>query len=220
MIIRLTEPLGMILSAMTIAIIFITFPEIDLLSSAALYRNESGFFLKDNQTFIFVHRNIGKLVCLTAISSLFILVLGRTSSRIAPLRQSAVFCLLVLALGPGLVVNVILKDHWGRARPKQTVEFGGKAQFSPAWVISDQCKKNCSFVCGDASIGFALASTSFISRRPRRWLVTGLIVGGALGLMRMAQGGHFLSDVIFSFYVVWFTAWSVNKIISPIRNKL
>jgi len=32
-----------------------------------------------------------------------------------------------------------------------------------------------------------------------------------LGLMRMGQGGHFLSDVIFSFYAVYFTAWALHR---------
>jgi len=29
--------------------------------------------------------------------------------------------------------------------------------------------------------------------------------------MRSAQGGHFLSDVIFSFYIVYFSAWLLHR---------
>jgi hypothetical protein len=44
-----------------------------------------------------------------------------------------------------------------------------------------------------------------------------------LDLMRMGQGGHFLSDVIFSFYAVYFTAWTLwrfmtraGRVLSPL----
>ena len=43
------------------------------------------------------------------------------------------FLFLGLLVGPGLVVNGILKDHWGRARPAEIIEFGGTAHFSPAF---------------------------------------------------------------------------------------
>ena len=39
--------------------------------------------------------------------------------------RAAVFLVLSLLLGPGLLVNVILKDNWGRPRPGSVVEFGG-----------------------------------------------------------------------------------------------
>ena len=48
-------------------------------------------------------------------------------------------------------------------------------------------------VCGDASLGYALVAIAFVSRRPRFWFVGGFAVGTALGLMRMGQGGHFLT---------------------------
>ena len=61
------------------------------------------------------------------------------------------FVITCLALGPGVVSNLVLKDNWGRARPSQIVQFGGKRTFSAAPVPSQQCKKNCSFVSGEAS---------------------------------------------------------------------
>src|SRR5208337_1633348 len=60
-----------------------------------------------------------------------------------------------------------------------------------------------SFPCGHCSVGFLYASGWWLWKRRRpRWaaasLATGLTVGAALGLGRMAAGGHFLSDVIWS----------------------
>jgi lipid A 4'-phosphatase len=43
-------------------------------------------------------------------------------------------------------------------------------------------------------IAFALA----FPRRRWRWLGLGLGLGAAIGLVRILQGGHFLSDVVFS----------------------
>ena len=45
--------------------------------------------------------------------------------------------LFLLLLGPGLLVNVVLKDNsTGRARPSQVLEFGGSHQFSSPFEIS------------------------------------------------------------------------------------
>ena len=39
--------------------------------------------------------------------------------------RAALFLIATLALGPGLLTNVILKDHWGRPRPIDVRQFGG-----------------------------------------------------------------------------------------------
>jgi lipid A 4'-phosphatase len=127
----------------------------------------------------------------------------------------AALLLVVLAIGPGLIVNGILKEHWGRARPRDVVEFGGDHRFTPAIVISDQCERNCSFTAGHPSAGFALAALgyAYVSRR-RRWAVFAAATGFGLlvGLARVAVGGHFLSDVLFSgFIVVGLTVWLGNR---------
>jgi len=67
-------------------------------------------------------------------------------------------------------------------------------------------------LCGDASVGFGLVALAFVARRPRPWLLAGIAAGAALGLMRMAQGGHYLSDVVFAFYAVWFTSWALSEL--------
>ena len=72
-------------------------------------------------------------------------------------------------------------------------------------MISDQCERNCSFTAGHPSAGFALAALgyAYVSRR-RRWQVLAAATGFGLlvGLARVAAGGHFLSDVLFSGIIV------------------
>lgn len=144
------------------------------------------------------------------------LLLTSLVAALRPQRRALFYLLMVLLIGPGLLVNTVFKDQWGRARPAQVQEFGGNAQFSPAWLPSQQCTRNCAFVCGDASVGFYLLAPAFVWRQRRRaWLAAGLVAGGLLGLMRIAQGGHFLSDVVFSFYVVYFSAWLLARLFYP-----
>jgi lipid A 4'-phosphatase len=110
------------------------------------------------------------------------------------------FLLLGLILLPG-ILTAALKNHWGRARPYQTAEFGGQARFTPAFVVSDQCRVNCSFVSGDAAFGFYLHAFGYVAatrRKRRRRFWAGLGFGFLAGLNRIIMGAHFLSDVFFA----------------------
>ncbi len=125
---------------------------------------------------------------------------GALRNRDAPRRNGA-FLLLAIVVGPGLLVNFVLKDHWGRPRPRDVVEFGGAAPYVAPLVPSRE--GGTSFPCGHCSAGFLLAAGWWVWRRQRpSWarasLAAGLGTGFALGLGRMAAGGHFLSDVVAS----------------------
>ncbi len=107
--------------------------------------------------------------------------------------------LACLVLGPGLVANTVFKDMWGRARPAQITEFGGKAAFKPYWLPSNQCTKNCSFVNGDGSLGFMLAAPALVvARRQRLLFWSGTAAGVVLGGNRIMMGAHFLSDTVWA----------------------
>ena len=128
-------------------------------------------------------------------------------------RRSICFLVVFSVLGPGLIVNHVFKDHWDRARPRQIVEFGGEKAFTPPLVIADQCERNCSFVSGEASYGFAYAAFAFlVARRLRRrvfWTAVGF--GSAVGALRIVMGAHFLSDVFFAAVFVIAFAWYTHR---------
>lgn len=116
-----------------------------------------------------------------------------------PERRVAAYLLATLVVAPGLLVNTVLKDNWGRARPQHTAEFGGDKAFSPPLLISDQCGRNCSFVSGDAAMGFVLVALALAyPARRRLWLSSALAAGAVIGAERVAQGAHYPSDVVFS----------------------
>ncbi|NWG87385.1 MAG: phosphatase PAP2 family protein [Hydrogenophilaceae bacterium] len=206
---RLQHPLYY--SFVGFGLLFLLAPELDLWASGLFYRAGEGFFLYaaldpfHKSVPLLSQTIVGTLVAALLIASLV--------SASWPLRKGLIYLLLVAAIGPGLLVNTLFKDNWGRARPVQVENFGGDKAFSPAWVPSGQCRSNCAFACGDSSVGFFLLAPAFILARQRRtWLAAGFAAGGLLGLMRLAQGGHFLSDVVFSFYIVYFAAWLLHRL--------
>ncbi|MCR6629299.1 MAG: phosphatase PAP2 family protein [Magnetospirillum sp.] len=115
-------------------------------------------------------------------------------------RRVAAYVVLSLALGPGLVVNLILKDNWGRPRPSTIQEFGGPNVYVPPLVVSDQCNDNCSFASGHGALGFWPVALALLAPAPwrRPAMAAALAFGAMVGVVRIAQGGHFLSDVIAS----------------------
>src|SRR5690348_14890564 len=58
--------------------------------------------------------------------------------------RGAVLMIVTLTLGPGLLTNVVLKDHWGRPRPIDVIEFKGNELFVPWWNPRGDCPNNCS----------------------------------------------------------------------------
>ncbi len=183
------------------AALFLFFPGIDPYVSAWFYVEGRGFSLSSVSTLSGLPAVLRAVAVATALF-LLATVLWRS---VAPApdwvlnRHIAAYLLAVLIIGPGIVVNMGFKDNWGRARPLHTVEFGGDKQYSPALVVSSQCKRNCSFVSGDASLGFSLLALALaFPNRRNFWIGAGLAVGAGIGAIRILVGAHFLSDVVFA----------------------
>lgn len=208
---------GFVLGAVVAGLVFWLFPGIDLWAASLFYRPDAGFFLKNSGFALFFYEGIRVLTpILIGVLAILLGVAVVRRSRPFGLGVAAIlYLMLVFALGPGLLVNATLKDGWGRARPSQIVEFGGTRQFTPAFVMSDQCPRNCSFVAGHPAMLFGFFGLALLvpERRRRALAVAGVTVLGALaGVGRMMQGGHFLSDVIFAGVFVYVVAWLLEKL--------
>lgn len=135
-----------------------------------------------------------------------LVVLGAGALRGRALwRRYATFMLLTVIIGPGLLINTVFKDHWDRPRPRDVIEFAGPLHYAVAPLRGEG---GTSFPCGHCSVGFLYALGWWIWRRRRPHLAAaslaaGIVVGLALGLGRMAAGGHFLSDVLWAALIAY-----------------
>lgn len=149
-------------------------------------------------------------------------------------RRPALFLFLVFILGPGLIIHAGFKDHWGRPRPRQIENFGGKQSFRPYYQpnFGPQPEPSKSFTCGHCSLGFYFFALVLIGKayqlRHLYWLGIGMTwgLGGLLSLTRIAQGGHFLSDTIASALIMWLITWGLasfllfEKKVTPMSSSL
>lgn len=186
-------------------VVFFAIPSIDIWFSTQFY-DGGAFYLHDNVLVSTVYKIFAKihfaylLVFIFALLWLKFFYSGESKNWQKRLR----FLLLVLLLVPGLIVNIGLKDNsFGRPRPVHIEQFGGDAQFAPAFTYSGQCAKNCSFVSGHAAIATFFIAFAWILGS-RRLFLLGMTVGALVGLVRIVQGGHFLSDVVFSLWIMYF----------------
>ena len=153
---------------------------------------------------------------LVGVGGLIVYGAGFRWERLRPFRKSALFLALLLALGPGLLVNTVFKDHWGRPRPRQMELFGGDRHYHQVWEPG-QAGKGESFPSGHASAAFYLIAPYFLFRRRSRnkalaFLAGGLGYGFLMGVARMAQGGHFPSDVLWAFGMVYLTGSTLGYV--------
>jgi lipid A 4'-phosphatase len=192
------------------AALFLVFPGIDLAVSGWFYRPGAGWELGYARGFALIHDGVPYLLSavMAAAAIVFAVNLVRGTDALQLRARGLMFVVLALLLGPGLLANVVLKDHWGRARPAHLVEFGGVSAFSPALVPAQACDHNCAFVAGDAAAGYFLLAFALLARRRRRLVIAGALAAGtALGAVRVIQGGHFVSDVVFAGWFVGGLTW-------------
>ena len=203
--------LAMLFSMISCGLIFSLWPGLDLWVTSQFYDPATGFSGERSAFVIALYRGIpmmSKAIILGLFIAMFAYAFQRGAQGLKR-RIQVGYLITALVLGPGLLIDVLLKDFWGRARPAKVAEFGGSAVFTPALVPAKQCDNNCSFVSGHASAGFYAVSLGFLggAAARRRWTLIGFALGGIAGYGRIVQGGHFLSDVLFSFFATWFAAW-------------
>lgn len=145
-----------------------------------------------------------------------------------PWRRWAFVALLYL-LGPGLLVNELLKAHWGRARPADILEFGGAHAYTPPLALADECARNCSFVSGEGSTAVAFAVAVVVLAAPLRkqlgkgWhgflIGVAAVVAVAGNALRIMSGRHFLSDTVFGAILILAVAVLLHSLLlSPRRG--
>ena len=185
---------------------FLVWPQFDLYVSQYFYdRNSGGFFWGHH----IIAESIYRLTHIIGVIVLITLPLMIAASWLinkdflVQQRKNLIYHLSVCILGPGLLVNLVLKGNWGRPRPRQILEYGGDKLFEAPFFPSFECLDCHSFVSGHASVGFCFFCLALLSDN-KNWLWLPAIAGTIIGAGRIVQGGHFFSDVMFSGWGIWF----------------
>jgi lipid A 4'-phosphatase len=215
-----------LLIALAIAVVaglaFGLHPQLDLDLVSPFYHPATGWVV-GGRGWLLVRNAASGLIALIALPAAVALigkVLWPRKTVLMPPRH-ALLILLTLALGPGLLANTILKDNWGRPRPIEVTEFGGPLKFLPWWDPRGPCPKNCSFVAGEPSGAFWTLAPASLTPPHWRALAYGaaLTFGAAVGLVRAAGGGHFISDVVFAGVFMFLLIWVMHGLLLRWRKR-
>ena len=188
------------------ALLFTAFPRIDLYVSGLFFRDS--FHLSGQWWTTFMHESLGYFLALSMAAVLGLYLCNKLWKRnlCGVDGKRVAYLFLVLILGAGVIVNVLLKDNLGRARPRDVEEFSGSKLFTPPFVPSDECHKNCSFSSGEAAGGFFTLALALALSKRRAALVLAAAFGTFVSFCRVAAGAHFFSDTVVSFFVMLIVA--------------
>ena len=221
-----TPALALSIALVGVSWLFHAFPGIDIRVSGWFHDPVNGFALQDDAALTLLRWSGIRIT--QALLLILVLRLGwlgwqvlRGGAAAAWARaRGALWLLACLATGPGLLVNGLLKSHWGRPRPRDTDLFGGAAPFEPVWVIGDGCARNCSFVSGEAASAAWLVAAALLAPRPIRPAVVAVtsVYALALSLNRVAFGGHYLSDVVLAWLLCGLVFLALHRLIVADRE--
>src|SRR5436309_8858513 len=212
-------PAALILCCFVAAIaagVFLTWPRLDLALTHAFFDAHGTFY--GTTPFGRTLRAILRLASYTIFAAFVLAYVSArlyARKRLVPTGRNLAFLAVTLALGPALLVNVLIKEHSHRPRPFQTQEFGGQWQFRPFGHFDGQCVTDCSFVSGETSTAAWSLAPALLTPPPWRAAVIGASVLFTLvmSVERVAYGGHYLSDVTFGALINWLIVLAAAMVI-------
>jgi lipid A 4'-phosphatase len=194
-------------------------PQLDLdIAAPFFHRAPPTLFAANAQPWVQHTREAARVVIALLVLPAVLAILGKLiwpRRRMLIEARAAVFLIATLALGPGLLTNVVLKDHWGRPRPIDVQQFGGAYRFTPWWDPRGGCPDNCSFIAGEPSGAFWTLAPAALAGPELLPLAYGaaLAFGVGVGALRIAAGAHFFSDVVFAGVFMYLLIWLVHGLI-------
>jgi lipid A 4'-phosphatase len=210
---------------LTIAVVagvaFGLYPEIDLSIARYFYAFEDA----NHNMFAFriypplmLARDVGlwvgaALVAPAVVALIVKLILPQRKLLIS--GRAVIFLISTMVLAPGLLVNVLLKDHWGRPRPIDVMQFEGTDRFVAWWDPRGSCPSNCSFVSGDVAGAFWAIAPAALAPPQWRAIAYGaaIALGTGMAAIRVMAGAHFPSDVIFAGIFTFLVVWTVYALL-------
>jgi len=197
--------------------VFGVYPQLDLDLAALFFDPATHTFSAIGDWVVYV-RDAATLLITLLVAPAVLAILGKLimpRRRILIPGRAALFVSVTLALGPFILANVVLKDHWARMRPTDIVQFGGTERFTAWWDPSGPCPDNCSFIAGEPSAAFWTLAPAALT--PPQWrplaYAAAIAFGAAMGVLRMAGGAHFFSDVVFAGVFMFLVVWTFHGLI-------
>ncbi len=189
-----------------LSIVFFLFPSLDITVSGLFFGQDGKFIATESDWFIYFTRKmllplLALLVFFVPIAAVFKQIYFKEKILNIHVREW-VYLFSCLIVGTGVVVNSIFKNLWGRARPNDTIQFGGQEPFTIPWLNVDYCSTNCSFVSGDVSF-FTLSLAVLIIFNKTSWNTFAYASILLISLLRIMEGDHFLSDTVMSFIITY-----------------
>ena len=189
-----------------LSIVFFLFPSLDITVSGLFFGQDGKFIATESDWFIYFIRKmllplLALLVFFVPIAAVIKQIYFKEKILNIPVREW-VYLFSCLIVGTGVVVNSIFKNLWGRARPNDTIQFGGQEPFTIPWLNVDYCDTNCSFVSGDVSF-FTLSLALLIIFNKTSWNTFAYAAILLISLLRIMEGDHFLSDTVMSFIITY-----------------
>ena len=209
---RAFREFSIILMLMGIITLVFRLTDADIALQRYFYSPEKGWLLQFHPIWDFIYRFGIFPGYFLAFGGLVMITLSYWNVKYINYRKASMVLIFTMIVGPGLIVNLVLKDHTGRPRPREITEFGGAEKFLCV------CEKGAtnegkSFPCGHCSMGFYLAIPYLFLRNRKKILAysvlaVGIGYGIIIGIARMMAGGHFASDVLWAGLIVWLIALS------------
>jgi lipid A 4'-phosphatase len=204
--------------AVPVAIVFGIYGDLDVKLSRLFFDPDTHMFTINAQPWVSRSRDASRLLVALLAAPAFLAICGKLilpRRRMLISGRASLFLALTLTLGPGILANTVLKDHWGRARPIDITEFGGANQFTSWWDPRGHCPNNCSFVAGEPAGAFWTLAPAALA--PPEWrliaFTAALAIGSANGLLRIAAGGHYFTDVVFAGVIMYLVVWVAHRVI-------
>jgi lipid A 4'-phosphatase len=201
-----------------VGLIFAVDPQLDLDLAALGYGRSPDIFGVNAQPWAQHTREAARVIIGLLVLPAFLAILGKLvmpHRRMLIEGRAALFLIATLALGPGVLTNLVLKDHWGRPRPIDVQQFGGAYHFAPWWDPRGDCPNNCSFIAGEPSGAFWTLAPAALAPPELRVVAYGaaLAFGAGVGVLRIGAGAHFFSDVGFAGVFMYLLIWTVYGLI-------
>lgn len=199
-------------SALAMMVFFTVRPDIDLDVSRWFWTDA---FRLGEDPFLVSVRDLNRAlpaILLPAVACLLLVIpfVPRLRRTLRP--HKLLLILTFYGLGPGATVHV-LKNLFGRARPRHIVEFGSNSFFTPVLSIDGSCFRNCSFPSGESASAIALLAFIILLPEKFRLSAAAMLMPFIVlcSLNRVAMGAHFLSDILIAWPLMFTVFFALDR---------